>query len=249
MHLDLWTLALQAINALILIWLLKRFLFSPVVRIIAERRAAADDLMAEAEAARAGALAELAKAKAEAEAQAARRADALHAAEAEAAKRREALVTEARARAGEITAAATAEIARASAAAQAAAAERAATLAVDIAAKLFTRLPSEAQVAGFVDGFAEALAKMQPEARDGIAPPGAPLRLRAPRALTPDETTACRAALARVLGREVEIEVRPDPAVIAGLEAEGPLGSVRNSFRADLATLSKALTRHDQATA
>ena len=48
MHIDLWTWALQMINVLVLIWLLARFLFRPVAAIIAERRAAADKLLADA---------------------------------------------------------------------------------------------------------------------------------------------------------------------------------------------------------
>ena len=60
MHLDPWTLALQTINVLVLVWLLARFLFRPVAAIIAARRAAADALMADAEAARAKAAAEAA---------------------------------------------------------------------------------------------------------------------------------------------------------------------------------------------
>ncbi len=41
MRIDWWTLALQTVNVLILIWILSRFLFHPVVAIIDERRAAA----------------------------------------------------------------------------------------------------------------------------------------------------------------------------------------------------------------
>ena len=45
MHFDPWTLALQTINVLVLVWLLAHFLFRPVAGIIAARRAAADALM------------------------------------------------------------------------------------------------------------------------------------------------------------------------------------------------------------
>lgn len=49
MHLDPWTLALQTINVLVLVWLLAHFLFRPVAAIIAARRAASDALMTDAE--------------------------------------------------------------------------------------------------------------------------------------------------------------------------------------------------------
>ena len=37
MHIDLWTLGLQTINVLVLVWLLARFLFRPVAAIVVQR--------------------------------------------------------------------------------------------------------------------------------------------------------------------------------------------------------------------
>ena len=93
MHIDLWTLGLQAINAIVLIWLLARFLFRPVTAIIAARRQAADTLLAEAAAEREKAQAEateLAKQRAAISSEADRLlADAHSAAEAERTRLRE----------------------------------------------------------------------------------------------------------------------------------------------------------------
>lgn len=50
MHLDPWTLGLQAANFLVLVWLLHRFLYRPVLGIIAARQAAADKLTADVQA-------------------------------------------------------------------------------------------------------------------------------------------------------------------------------------------------------
>ena len=52
MHLDAWTFALQTVNAAVLVWLLARFLFRPVMDIVAARRTEAAKLLAEADAAR-----------------------------------------------------------------------------------------------------------------------------------------------------------------------------------------------------
>lgn len=41
MTIDWWTLGLQTVNVLVLVWILARFLFRPVARIIADRQAAA----------------------------------------------------------------------------------------------------------------------------------------------------------------------------------------------------------------
>lgn len=57
MQIDWWTLALQIVNFLVLVWLLHRFMFQPVRRLIATRKAkldeklhAAEDKLAQAEA-------------------------------------------------------------------------------------------------------------------------------------------------------------------------------------------------------
>ena len=52
MHIDGWTILLQAVNFLILVWLLRRFLYRPVLAVIAERQAATERARNEAEAAR-----------------------------------------------------------------------------------------------------------------------------------------------------------------------------------------------------
>ncbi|MBN8902597.1 MAG: F0F1 ATP synthase subunit alpha, partial [Rhodospirillales bacterium] len=62
MQIDWWTLGLQAVNVLILIWILSRFLFRPVAAMIEQRRAAAAKLIDEARTAHEQAAAELQKA-------------------------------------------------------------------------------------------------------------------------------------------------------------------------------------------
>lgn len=52
MQIDWWTLGLQTVNALVLIWLLAHFLFRPVVDAIATRQKAAGQLLADAQAAK-----------------------------------------------------------------------------------------------------------------------------------------------------------------------------------------------------
>ena len=52
MRIDWWTLALQTVNALVLIWILARFFFRPVANIIAKRQEEANKLLADAAATR-----------------------------------------------------------------------------------------------------------------------------------------------------------------------------------------------------
>jgi len=72
MSFDWWTLLLQIVNFLILVWLLQRFLYKPVKAVIAKRRALAEQALVDATARRSEAEAEKAKldqARAELEAQ------------------------------------------------------------------------------------------------------------------------------------------------------------------------------------
>ena len=48
MHIDWWTLAFQTVNVLVLIWILARFFFRPVVDIVAKRQEEANKVLAEA---------------------------------------------------------------------------------------------------------------------------------------------------------------------------------------------------------
>src|SRR5450631_3065522 len=61
MTIDWWTLGIQTVNVVILVWLLKRFFWRPVAAIIEQRRATAQQVMAEAEAKRSQATAALAE--------------------------------------------------------------------------------------------------------------------------------------------------------------------------------------------
>ena len=105
MQIDWWTLGLQAVNALVLIWLLAHFLFRPVVKAIAARQKAAGQLLTDAKATKAAAEGEREKAAAETAGLAAHRGEALKAAEAEAATAKTALLAEAQAEADKLRAA------------------------------------------------------------------------------------------------------------------------------------------------
>jgi F-type H+-transporting ATPase subunit b len=218
MQIDWWTLALQAINALVLIWLLAHFLFRPVVDIIAARQKAAGQLLTNAQAAKAAAETERDKAAAETVRLAEHRAEALKAAEAEAATAKAALVAAAQAEADKLRAAAKAEIEAERRTEALAAEDRAGRLAVDIAGKLLDRLPREARVAAFIDGIATGLAELPQGTRASLGADGASVRLTAARTVTPQEVETCRKALAAVLGHPVLLEVSVEPELIAGLE-------------------------------
>jgi F-type H+-transporting ATPase subunit b len=245
MKIDWWTLALQAVNASVLIWLLAHFLFRPVADIIAARQKAAQKLLADANLAKATAESEREKAKAETAQLAQHRSEVLKAVEAEVATQKAALLAAAQAEVEKLHAAAEAKIADERRVEAAAAADRAGRLAVDIARKLLDRLPNEVRVAAFIDGIATGLAELPEGTRASLGANGTRIRITAARTLTPPESEACRIALVKVLGHPVPVEFGTDPTLIAGLELETPYASVRNSFRSDLIHLQSELTHHD----
>jgi F-type H+-transporting ATPase subunit b len=242
MLIDWWTLSLQTINVLVLIFILSRFLFRPIAAIIAERKAATARLVDEAAAAKAEALALDEKARNALGEISASRTAAVRAATDEAKAARDALMLAARAEADRLRAEAQSEIERLKKAERREEAKRVSLLAVDIARRLFQRLPREAQVAGFVEGLATAVAALPPETRAEFNQRGDAI-LKAPRALTAEEEAMCRQALAKAFGRPLALSVSVDDGVLAGLELENQHASVQNSFRADLARMAAELSR------
>lgn len=245
MHIDWWTLGLQTINALVLVWLLARFLFKPVANMVAERQRSAAALMSDAAAAKDAALGAQKQAAAQLAQIAQQHAQLLDTASTEAATLKVSLEQAAHADADRLRGAAQAEIDAMRRDAAQADADRATRFALDITARLLDRLPQEARVAGFVEGLTGELAKLPLATRAQLAADGGALRLIAPRALQADELAACRMALAQVLGRESPFQVTVDATLLAGLELEAPHVIVRNSLRNDLAHLKTELLAHD----
>jgi F-type H+-transporting ATPase subunit b len=247
MQIDWWTLGLQTANVLILIWILSRFLFRPVMGMIEARRVAAAKLLDEARTARDAAAAERQKALQQTAGLDLARSEALKKIAGEADAEKQAILAAARAEVDRLRAASDADIARARQDATEAQAARAGQLAVDIAAKLLARLPDDWRILGFIDGLAESVSALPAAIRADMGADGVPITLKAARALTADEAKACRERLSQAFGgRPVELAVEVDPALIAGLEIDMPHAVVRNSFRADLDRIAAALTQSER---
>lgn len=249
MSLDWWTLGLQTFNVVILVWLLARFLFKPVVRIVAARQQEAGRLLDEAAASKAAAEGERQQAAQARAALAGEREAALRRIADEATQTREQLLAAAQREADAQRAQAEAALAAEQQRARQQIEAQAGTLALDIAARLLGRLPAALQVTPFLAGLVEGLAQLPPASRQSLGSDAQPLILRAPRALADDELRQCRTALAAALGGEPQLSPEVAPELIAGLELEGSSAVVRNSFRADLARLQRELNRDEHADA
>lgn len=246
MRIDVWTLALQAINALVLIWLLSRVLYRPVVQVIAQRREAAAKLLDDAEAEREQARQATAAVNRQQAGLAAAREATLKAAEADASAARTRLLAQAQAEIETLRKQAEDDRNKAAAAQQRADEQRSTALAIDIAGKLLDRLPPGARVDGFVDALVASLHALPPAQQRELAGDATPLQLAAPRPLTDDERERCTQAIRQALGRQAAVTPVVDPALIAGLELRSPSLVVSNHLRADLIHLQHELSHADR---
>lgn len=232
MHLHWWTLALQAVNVLILVWLLTRVLYRPVMNAIAARQAAADKLLADAQQEKTAAQQQAAALKAQQEgfaAEAAQRQAQMRAAvEAERARLLDQARTEAASvlqKSDEATAAARARMTNELE-------DRAASVAASMAERLVNRLPSAAVSDAMFQVLIEGLRALPEQDRCRLA--AGPLRVITAAPL--GEATRARylQSLALALPGSAPPAFEVDAQLIGGFELHGQHLQVRNSWRADL---------------
>ena len=245
MHLDWWTLALQTVNVLILVWILGRFFFRPVAAIVARRQEEANRLLADAEAERR--QAEQARIKAE-KASAdvdARRLELLDEARKAAMAEKARLAEAASEEAAKTRAAAVAATERDRAEAEAALLQHAGELSLTIARRLLERLRPETAVTAFTEGLCREIRALPSEMRTGLsaASAGEPLELWSSSDLPDEHKRFIRERLAEALGFDPTLDFHRDEGLLAGLELRGPTIVVRNNWRSDLDRIREELAR------
>ncbi len=233
MTIDWWTLGLQAVNVLILIWLLARFFWRPVSGMIAERRAAIAGAIADADAKRAAADAALAEIERVRAGFAQERDAILAQARAGAEELRAAHLAETRKQAAEMERAAQDAILKDREAAENAWAERAGQLAIDIAGRLLARLKGPAVLDAFLAWLVDEIRNL-PEGVRATMADGAGLQVVTATPLDAAQQERCRKLIGDVLGTEPPMAFVTDVDLIAGLELRGTHLVIRNSWRADL---------------
>ena len=234
MHFDWWTLALETVNFAVLVWLLQRFLYRPIMRAvdarraeIEARRAEADKAVNEAKAMRAGIESERTKIAAEREA-------ALKAAAAAAES-----AAGARAAKAERDAAALLEDARKTIATEReqalADARRAALdLGADIARRLLAEMPVEVRAEAWLERIERHVQSLSDDERRAL------LRQvsngQAATVVTATPLPAALAAqwrirLAKLFDHDVSIAFADDPKLVAGVELHLPEAILRFSWQ------------------
>jgi F-type H+-transporting ATPase subunit b len=245
MTIDWWTLGIQTVNVVILVWLLGRFFWRPLAAMIEQRRATAQRILAEAEAKRSQATAALAEIE-RTRAGFAREREAIQAVAHEAADRaRTACLDEAAKEAASLEAAAKMAIEKEKEAADKAWAERASRLAVEIAGRLAARLDGPAVRAAFLDWLLEEIRTLPDAAQQAVAADGVTLEVISATPLDSADQERCCGLIGEAFGANPQIDFKTDPALIAGMELHGPHLVINNSWRADLTKILTDLT-HDK---
>lgn len=239
MTLDWWGLGLQAINVLILVWLLSRVFWRPIAGAITRRQDAAQAMLDEGKTSQAkadAALAELAETRAGI---AAERDAILAEARAAADTAAKATLKDAQTKADSLIAAARTAIDRDRNTARKENATRAAELSVEIAARLLGRFNTAKVQATFLAQLVEAIAGMSASDRAALIASADGTEIATAAKLQDAERTRIEGAVKEALGGTHSLRFVTDPDLIAGLELRSAHFVLHNSWRADLETILK----------
>lgn len=243
MTVNWWTVGLQAINVLILVWLLSRLFWRPVAAAIAARHTAAQALLDDAQATQTRAAAALAEVEATRKGLATERVALLAEAAAQAEAAAETALAAASDKAATVLQAAQREREREAEAARAETSADAAQLAVDIAARLLARLDGAALQPLFLDLLLSAVERLPANDKAALAGAAGGIALVSAVALDDAGRAAVTQALGKALGGAVTLGFLTDPDLIAGFELRTPHLVVHDDWRFDLASIAEDLKR------
>lgn len=242
MTIDWWTLGLQTVNVLILVYILGRFLFRPVAEIIDRRQQTAAVMLAEAEAARGKARAELADIASTRQGFKDERERIVQQAHSEAEADRRKLIADAQAELERAKAAAEAARQHDLAEAERAMTDKAGALALDIARRLLIAVPDGAVNLALIRDLPASYASLPEKRRELLraAAVSSGLKVTTAEALDEQDRKTFEAALAQTFGSVASIDYSIDPGLVAGFEITGGDVVLRRNWRADLEHI-----RHD----
>jgi F-type H+-transporting ATPase subunit b len=251
MHFDPWTFGLQAANFLVLVWLLHRFLYRPVLGVIAARQAAAAKLTADLDAQTKAAKVLRDDLEAQAAAIARERDSALAAARAAADAERKILLAQAHRDADAERAAAQTSFDRERAELVGSTGRDAARLAVSIVGRLLKEPPAATAQNAMLELVCEDVERLPDEAKQHICERIADDD-HAPEVVTAsvlDEKaqTHFAARLAKSLGAPVHTRFRTDPDLLAGVEVRFASTILRRAWSEDLRRIEAELIHDDGA--
>lgn len=244
-----WTFALQAVNFVILVWLLRRFLFKPVTAIVARRKEELARGMAEVSAEKQTALILQRDLQAQRAGIEVERQKALEEQRSQIAAERKRIIDEARAEAEKIHNQATMQLTEERTAATQELFSRTIELAVKLAERMLRELALSSTEHAFLMRALDYLDHLSPQERDTlVAQLGAnSLVVKTAYQLDASEQAQWRERLGKRIGAAVSIEFDTDPALIAGAEIVFPSAILRFNWRDSLATAAREINRHEHA--
>jgi len=223
MLIDWFTVAAQAVNFLILVWLLKRFLYKPILLAIDTREKATADKIAQAEATQNAAeknLEEFQKQRAEFDRQ---RADLLKKAIDEAKVQRQGLFDQAQRDFDSLRSQQQESLARERERVEKSVAESTCREVFDIARKALSDLASTTLEESIADMFVQRLRALTPDERGHLAaasPSATPkiAHVRSAFGMPAEQQTTIMAAVKEALGGNTEVRFEPTPSLVSGIE-------------------------------
>jgi len=248
MHIDWWTLALQAVNFLVLVWLLWRFLYRPVKAVIERRKALAEEAFAEArkaEEAAAEARRALDAERAALEGERQSLAKSMHETlEAE----RGRVLEQARRDGDELIAAARAAVAEERDAALTAVRGQVVDLAAELAATLLAKAGAGALDDLFLEKIEDQFRALPDDERNRLvaaAADGARLTVATANPLAAEVQARWRDRLGACLGAAPPIDFATDPALVGGAEVRFPHARLRFAWADQLEHAKALLSGHE----
>jgi F-type H+-transporting ATPase subunit b len=248
MRIDWWTLALQATNFLVLVWLLQHFLYRPVLGIIADRQQRTESVIAEANAAKTAAEQLRAELEEQRGAIAKERDQALEQAHAAARVHAQRLLEQARADAEKLMAEERQRLAQERTEAAEALRQEAGELGLTIARRLLGDAAASGLEAPFLERLLARLRGLaEPERRELAAQlaGGGALQLVTAEPLEPSAREAFQKQLQTLLGADTMVEFAEDAALIAGAELHFPNTILRHSWQSSLEDIAAELKQDD----
>ncbi len=246
MRFDWSTLVLQTINVLVLLWLLQKFLFRPVVNIIVARRDAAEQMLGEAAAARKEVETKTEEAARYEKKLAADNDRILTEARAAAAAERQHLLALTKDQAKQAREAAHAALGRERDQMRRDLEKDARHLAVRIAARLLGRVPASAVNTALLQSLGIWLADLPPGRLRALMQPEDALEVVTATPLDVSAQAVCTTMLVEKLGHTPTLSFATDPSLIAGVELRSSHARLSNNWRADLDRIAQELSRDDE---
>ncbi|MGO9607247.1 MAG: hypothetical protein ACLQAT_28295 [Candidatus Binataceae bacterium] len=244
-----WTFALQAANFLILVWLLRRFLFKPVTAIVARRKEEIARGMAEASAEKEKALNLQRDLQAQRAGIEAERQKAIEEQRAQLAAERKKMIDEAREDAEKIRAQATAQLGEERAAATQELFSRTIELAVNLAERLLRDLALPSIEHAFLIRVLDHLDRLPQTERVALVSHlgASSVVVTTAHPLEAHEEAQWREELGNRIGAAAPMEFKSDAALIAGAEIAFPSAILRFNWRDGLTTAAREINRNEHA--